>query len=84
MQRPHLLHAFDERHRFRGDNGRRVFWSVDRFTPATTTQPPLSLSELRALLVSADDRLTLMCAPWGSGRRIAIDRDLDGILNEDE
>jgi len=30
------------------------------------------------------DRLTLTCVPWGSGMRVGLDRDEDGVLNGDE
>jgi hypothetical protein len=39
---------------------------------------------IEAVVAGPDDRLTFMCAPWGSGVRIAIDRDQDSVLNGDE
>ena len=44
----------------------------------------LSRSELLALVADPEDRLTFTCTPWGSGERIALDRDEDGVLNGDE
>jgi YVTN family beta-propeller protein len=44
----------------------------------------LSRAELLALVSDPADRLTFTCTPWGSGVRIAIDRDEDGVLNGDE
>jgi DNA-binding beta-propeller fold protein YncE len=43
----------------------------------------LSRAELLALVSDPADRLTFTCTPWGSGVRIAIDRDEDGVLNGD-
>jgi hypothetical protein len=44
-------------------------------------RPPLTDAQLRA---RADDGVTYTCVPKGNGRRIALDRDLDGVLNGDE
>jgi DNA-binding beta-propeller fold protein YncE len=44
----------------------------------------LTRDALQAQLVDPEDRLTFTCTPWGSGVRIGIDRDLDGILDGDE
>ena len=44
----------------------------------------LTREALLALLVDPEDRLTFTCTPWGSGMRIRLDRDLDGILDGDE
>ena len=44
----------------------------------------LTRTELEDLLIDPADRLTFTCVPWGSGERIGIDRDLDGVLNGDE
>lgn len=46
-------------------------------------EPLLTRTELEALVATPNDRLTFMCTPWGSGVRIGIDRDLDGILDGD-
>ena len=46
-------------------------------------EPLLTRTELEALVTTPDDRLTFMCTPWGSGVRIGIDRDLDGVLDGD-
>jgi hypothetical protein len=40
--------------------------------------------DLRRLVTASDAELTYTCAPLGSGRRIGIDRDLDGALDGDE
>jgi DNA-binding beta-propeller fold protein YncE/mono/diheme cytochrome c family protein len=49
-----------------------------------TADPNLSQAELLALVSEPTDRLTFTCTPWGSGERIALDRDEDGVLNGDE
>ena len=67
--------------------GAALGWSYDRaglFQPDSAAGAALSRTELEDLVAGPDDRLTLMCAPWGSGVRIGIDRDLDGVLNGDE
>ena len=56
----------------------------DTFQPDTSAGPTLTRIALEALVVDVDDRLTFMCAPWGSGERIGIDHDLDGVLDGDE
>jgi DNA-binding beta-propeller fold protein YncE len=48
------------------------------------TDSNLSQAELLALASNPTDRLTFTCTPWGSGERIALDRDEDGVLNGDE
>jgi len=52
-----------------------------RFIPDRAHQPPLTDANLRAL---ACDALTFTAVPPGGGRRIGIDRDLDGVLDGDE
>ena len=62
-------------------------WSYDRaglFLPDSAGGTSQTRAELESLVANAGDALTFMCAPWGSGTRIGIDRDLDGILNADE
>ena len=62
-------------------------WSYDRagmFLPDSGSSPALTRSELETLITDPTDSLTFTCAPWGSGTRIGIDRDLDGVLNADE
>ena len=54
------------------------------FLPDSAGGASLTRGELEAQLSSPADRITLMCVPWGSGQRIAIDSDMDGILNGDE
>jgi sugar lactone lactonase YvrE len=62
-------------------------WAMDRtgmFQPDSATAPALDRASLGALVSDPSDVLTFLCTPWGSGRRIGIDRDLDGTLDRDE
>ncbi|HVV86151.1 MAG TPA: hypothetical protein VHE35_24005 [Kofleriaceae bacterium] len=54
-----------------------------RYRPDRAGEPRLSSQALR-LLAGVSDGITFTCVPPGSGRRIAIDRDLDGVLDGDE
>jgi hypothetical protein len=67
--------------------GETMAWSMDRdgdFRPDRAAAPDLDAAALTGLVEAADDRLTWMCTPWGSGERIGIDRDLDGTRDADE
>jgi DNA-binding beta-propeller fold protein YncE len=46
-------------------------------------QPPLTDAQLRGL-AAVDASITYMCVPRGNGVRLALDRDLNGVLNGDE
>ena len=54
------------------------------FQSDKSLEPTLSRSELEALIDTAEESLTFTCVPWGSGVRIGIDRDLDGVLDGDQ
>ncbi len=54
------------------------------FVADRATQPAADRAALEAQLAGPGDYLTFTCAPWGSGTRIGIDRDLDGILDGDQ
>lgn len=43
-----------------------------------------SLAQLTALAATPRGELTFTCVPFGSGVRIALDRDLDQVLNGNE
>ena len=45
-------------------------------------RPSLSVSQLRGV-AGSDTNITYTCVPKGNGRRLALDRDLDGVLNGD-
>jgi len=47
-------------------------------------ETPLTSAQLRALADSPDQPLTFTCAPPGSGPRMGVDRDRNGILDGDE
>ena len=47
-------------------------------------EPTIDRATLEALITGPGQYLTFMCTPWGSGTRIGIDRDSDGILDGDE
>jgi DNA-binding beta-propeller fold protein YncE len=53
------------------------------YLPDRALAPTLSSAQLRQLAPSVGG-VTYTCVPPGSGRRIGIDRDLDGILDGDE
>jgi hypothetical protein len=55
-----------------------------RFQLDRRSVPALSDRELRQLVTASASELTYTCVPLGSGRRIGIDRDLDGALDGDE
>jgi hypothetical protein len=55
-----------------------------RFVPDRARSSPLSRDELRARAVRAGAALTLTGVPLGSGVRLGIDRDGDGVFDGDE
>ncbi|NNF51420.1 MAG: hypothetical protein HKN59_03180 [Gammaproteobacteria bacterium] len=68
-------------------DGERRGWLMDQggdFLPDRASGEILTRAELESQVDTADESLTFMCVPWGSGVRIGLDRDLDGILNGDE
>ncbi len=54
------------------------------FVSDRAAEAPIMRTDLEALAQVPDQALTFTCAPWGSGVRVGIDRDLDGILDGDE
>jgi DNA-binding beta-propeller fold protein YncE len=54
------------------------------FIPDQQSVAPLSDASLRVLATLPGGSVTFTCVPPGSGVRIGIDRDLDGILDGDE
>ena len=55
-----------------------------RFQPDLMAASDMSLNDLLAILGTRASNLTFTCAPWGSGQRMGVDRDEDGILDGDE
>jgi hypothetical protein len=53
------------------------------FRQNATRLPPLPDNLMRAAVKEPDDSLTYTCVPPGSGYRIGIDRDNDGVLDRD-
>lgn len=56
----------------------------DRFMPDSSDGMALNEMAMRSLLTQADVLYLMTCVPWGSGQRIALDRDGDGLFNADE
>ena len=55
-----------------------------KFALDSRKSPPLSLSTLMYASAVKGNTLTFTCAPPGSGYRMALDRDEDGVLDGDE
>ena len=55
-----------------------------RFQPDKQSDATVTDAQLRALAVLENNSLTYSCSPTGSGMRLALDRDEDGILNGDD
>jgi hypothetical protein len=47
-------------------------------------QPPLADAALRSLATDSGHPVTYTCVPRGSGERIGVDRDGDGVWDGDE
>jgi hypothetical protein len=54
------------------------------FVSDRAEEPPIADGTLRALANAAGQELTYTCAPPGSGARIGLDRDGDGVADSDE
>jgi MYXO-CTERM domain-containing protein len=59
-----------------------LFDGVDAFVPDDADETPLTDAALRAMADTTP--LTYTCAPPGSGRRMALDRDEDDVLNQND
>lgn len=55
-----------------------------RFTMDSVSSASQTDAQIRALAATPGQEVTYTCAPPGSGTRMGIDRDLDGILDADE
>jgi DNA-binding beta-propeller fold protein YncE len=71
------------RGRLRGRDAGFVY-ANGAFVPDRSTRRPLGDAALRALVGVETGALTFTCAPPGSGYRIGIDRDADGVADGDE
>jgi YVTN family beta-propeller protein len=69
-------------------DGRMRGWAYDRLTesfiPDIEVQDALDEASMESLIRKSDTPFTLTCTPWGSGKRIGIDRDGDSILDFEE
>jgi MYXO-CTERM domain-containing protein len=54
------------------------------FTPDRAGDPALTDEEVRSLAATPGQEASYTCVPPGSGIRMGIDRDEDGVLNGDE
>ena len=54
------------------------------FTPDQAEQDALDLASLLEMAAGEAGEMTFTCAPPGSGQRMALDRDEDGLLDGDE
>jgi DNA-binding beta-propeller fold protein YncE len=62
-------------------------WTMGRdgmFLPDRTGDSVVDRAAVEASITGPGHYLTFLCTPWGSGTRIGIDRNLDGVLNGDE
>ncbi len=68
-------------------DGAERSWTMGRdgmFVADRGSDPAIGRAALEASITEGGEYLTFLCTPWGSGTRIGIDRDLDGVLNADE
>jgi hypothetical protein len=56
----------------------------DTFTPDQAGQPAVTSAQITALVTGPHTGVTFLCTPPGSGQRLGIDRNLNGILDGDE
>jgi len=61
-----------------------VMSAAGRFLPDRAAGAVLSLDQLLELAATDGNIATFTCAPPGSGARIGVDRDADGILDGDD
>ncbi|MGI9283207.1 MAG: hypothetical protein ACR2PX_26750 [Endozoicomonas sp.] len=53
------------------------------YRPDNSSEQMIPAGQLRRLARQSNNTLTFTCTPPGSGYRIALDRDQDGVLNRD-
>jgi len=58
--------------------------STGDFIPDFSRARAVSDSGLRKKVKDAESQMTYTCAPPGNGVRLALDRDMDGVYNQDE
>jgi DNA-binding beta-propeller fold protein YncE len=64
--------------------GWRYAANLRRFLSDTVAEPPMTGIALASLVDEPDKSLTYTCVPPGSGARMGVDRDGDGVRNRDE
>ncbi len=67
-----------------GTNQQWLLTGDGMFAPAKSAASKVSDQQLRALAMAPNNSITFLCAPPGSGVRLALDWDEDGILNGDD
>jgi hypothetical protein len=67
-----------------GNVAKGWLYNAQAFVPDKANESSLSDAALRALAAASTQEITYTCVPVGSGRRMGVDRDLDGLLNRDE
>jgi hypothetical protein len=68
---------------FHSKTGEGYLYRGGVFVRDKAGRPPLTDAQLRAL-AAGDATVTYTCVPKGNGVRLALDRNLNGILNGDE
>ncbi|MDH5392868.1 MAG: hypothetical protein OEY11_06735 [Gammaproteobacteria bacterium] len=61
-----------------------LYRGAGKYQSSLVADSSITDSQLRALAKKLDGELTFTCVPPGSGQRIALDRDEDGVYNLDE
>jgi hypothetical protein len=68
---------------FNSKTGEGYLYNGSVFLRDKAGKPPLTEAQLRGL-AGRDTSITYTCVPKGNGVRMALDRNLNGVLNGDE
>jgi hypothetical protein len=68
---------------FNSKTGEGYLYKGGVFLRDRAGKPPLTDAQLRGL-AGVDTSITYTCVPKGNGVRMALDRNLNGVLNGDE
>jgi YVTN family beta-propeller protein len=73
-------------HGSRDGRGRGALYdpSTNTYISDSSSELPISAAEMRALAQLPGQAQTFTCVPPGSGTRLGLDRDADGVFNHDE
>ncbi len=63
---------------------RSYLYDDEKFHPDKAGAPKLSKAQMWLIAKLPGQEVTFTCVPVGAGRRMGLDRDLDGVLNRDE